>query len=111
VIAVVGHLKRAGLGLLAQLRSPSAPLALLSRRYLSPFPCSAGGSVNFHVFFVEYLLTQIHLTLLLWEAQMVSTTGGNLMKNLVSLAGVLNRLSSARCFRPLVRYLINKKGR
>jgi hypothetical protein len=57
--------------LLAQLRSPSASLALLSRRYLSPFPCSAGGSVNFHVYFVEYLLTQIHLTLLPWEAQEV----------------------------------------
>jgi hypothetical protein len=67
--------------------------------------------VNFHVFFVEYLLTQIHLTLLPWEAQMVSTTGGNLMKNLVSLAGILNRLSSARYFRPAVLHLINKKWR
>ena len=56
---------------------------ILIRRYLNPFPCSAGGSVNFHVFFVEYLLTQIHLTLLPWEAQMVSTTGENLMKNLL----------------------------
>jgi hypothetical protein len=67
---------------------------ILSRRYLSPFPCSAGGSVNFHVFFVEYLLTQIHLTLLPWEAQMVSTTGENLMKNLL-LTIVLVRIRCA----------------
>jgi hypothetical protein len=33
------------------------------------------------------------------------------MKNLVSLAGVLNRLSSARYFRPAVLYLVDKKGR
>jgi hypothetical protein len=46
----------------------------------------------------------------LWEAQMVNTTGANLMKNLVSLAGVLNRFSSARYFRPAALYLINKKG-